>query len=133
MAFSSSLLDKRGLQEETFPMGTLDCKPCPWSAILVGDPDMVPFIFFHGKKSNVLQQPGHRYTKEDIRIPNAQPGYNNSKTQISYSVSPDNTMMIMTTGYASAHRIRYDSEVSLNLFVMTSLSVLAIGTLTQWI
>ena len=133
MALSSSQLHKRELQEKTCPMDTLNCKPCPWFVMLVDEPDMVPFIFFHGKKFSVLQQSGHRYTKEDIRIPNAQPGYNNSKTQISYSVSPDNTMMIITTGYASAHRIRYDSEVSLNLFVMTSLSVLAIGTLTQWI
>ena len=74
--------------------------------MLVDEPDMVPFIFFHGKKFSVLQQSGHRYTKEEIMIPNAQPCYNNSKTHISYSLSPDDTMMIMTTGYASVHRIR---------------------------
>ena len=52
-------------------------------------------------------------------IPNAQPGYNNSKTHISYSLSLDDTMLIMTTGYASAHKIRYHNEVFFNIFVMT--------------
>ena len=49
-----------------------------------------------------------------------------------YQFSPDNTIMIMATGHVPSHRIRYESEASLNVFVVTSLSALAIGTLIQW-